>query len=198
MHFKCDFESNANGKNVKAMHIFQIELFPPIFKFNSSGKCQSFVMRFYEMWCMIMIEHIKSEMLQKEPFQLALWFKSYAFLKFKISWPWFDHILPTIHEKFMFLDFLETWEQDIQLSCWTKFHLKLVWWSNFEEQNFPFWAVEITGHLPFLETFDLTSKSSTLVFDMSNETCMDMNEASLTISHLQIHDWMHSWLWLTF
>jgi hypothetical protein len=27
--------------------------------------------------------------------------------------------------------------------------LKLVWWSNFGEKNFPFWAVEITGHLPF-------------------------------------------------
>ena len=63
---------------------------------------------------------------------------------------------------------------------------------------FHFWQFQITGHLLFLETFHLTSNSSLLMFAMSNETCMDMNEASLTISHLQIHDWMHSWLWLTF
>ena len=63
---------------------------------------------------------------------------------------------------------------------------------------FHFWQFQITGHLLFLETFHLTSNSSMLMFEMSNETCMDMNEASLTISHLQIHDWMHSWLVLTF
>jgi hypothetical protein len=27
--------------------------------------------------------------------------------------------------------------------------LKLLWWSNFGEKNFPFWAAEITGRLPF-------------------------------------------------
>ena len=58
----------------------------------------------------------------------------------KNFWEWFDHNLPTTHEKWVFLDFLEMGEQDIQLSCWAKFHLKLVWWSNFEDQDFPFLA----------------------------------------------------------
>jgi hypothetical protein len=48
-----------------------------------------------------------------------------------------------------------------------------------------------------LETFCLTSNSSTLVFGMSNETYMDMNEAFQTISHLPIHKIRHSWPQLT-
>ena len=41
----------------------------------------------------------------------------------------------------MFLDFLKRWEQDLQLSCWTKFDLKLAWWCKIEEKTFPFLAV---------------------------------------------------------
>ena len=49
-----------------------------------------------------------------------------------------------------------------------------------------FWKLEITGHFLFLESFVLTLNSSKLMFEMSNETCMDMNEVFLTLSHLQI------------
>ena len=53
-------------------------------------------------------------------------------------WEWFDHNLPTIHGNWVFLDFLEMGEQDLQLSCWAKIHLKLVSWCKFEDQDFPF------------------------------------------------------------
>ena len=44
-----------------------------------------------------------------------------------------------------------------------------------------FWKLEITGHFPFWETFDLASKSSRYEFDMLNEPLLDMNEVSQTI-----------------
>ena len=135
-----------------------------------------------------MKEHVKWSLLKKESLNLAKWFKSYPTLKFKISWQWFDHNLPTTNEKWMFLDILERWEQDLQLSCWTKFGLKLSWWFKFEEKTFPFLAVENYRSLLFLETFYLTSNFSMMMFDMLYESCMDMNETFPTISHPQILD----------
>ena len=41
----------------------------------------------------------------------------------------------------MILDFLEMGEKYLQLSCWTKFHLKLSWWCKLEEKTFPFLAI---------------------------------------------------------
>jgi hypothetical protein len=32
------------------------------------------------------------------------------------------------------------------------------------------------------------------VFEMSNETCLNMNGVFLITSHLQIHNWLCSWL----
>ena len=104
---------------------------------------------FGKMWWWIMKVHIKCGLLKEKPSNLATPCESYGTLNSGIFWNWSDHILLTTHENFKFLDFLEWWDQDLQLSCWTKFHLKLVWWSNFEEKKFPFWAAEITSHLPF-------------------------------------------------
>ena len=95
---------------------------------------------FGEWWWQIWKEGIKCDLLQKTPPNLAKWFERYGLLKFKNFWDWIDHNLPTIHGNWVFLDFLEMGEQDLQLSCWAKIHLKLVWWSNFEEQDFPFLA----------------------------------------------------------
>ena len=53
--------------------------------------------------------------------------KVMAFWSFKHTWQWFDHISSTIHQMLIILDFLEMGERDIQLSCWTKIHLKLLW-----------------------------------------------------------------------
>ena len=106
----------------------------------------------------------------------------------------FEHIFSTIHHKFMILDFLEMGEKDIQLSCWTNFHLKLLWCWKVElkwvQKLVIFGNFQITGHFPFLETFDLASNSSMWVFEMSNETCLNMNEVFLITSHLQIHSWL--------
>ena len=88
-----------------------------------------------------MIAHVKWILLKETSLHLALWIKRYATLKFNFSWQWSIHNLPTINEKFMFLDFLERWDQDLQLSGWTKFYLKHFWTCNFEEKNFPFLAV---------------------------------------------------------
>ena len=46
-------------------------------------------------------------------------------------------------------------------------------------------------------SFHLTLFSSMLIFEMSNETCLDMNEVSLTLSRLQIHQLTFGWLLLT-
>ena len=62
-------------------------------------------------------------------------------------WKWNDHILQTIHGIWEFLDFLKMGDQDIQLSCWEKIHLKLVSWCKFRIKKYPFLAVEITGPL---------------------------------------------------
>ena len=83
-------------------------------------------------WWHFWKEGIKYDLLEKTPPKLAKRFERYGLLKFKNSWDWIDHIFSTIHEKFMILDFLEMEEQDLQLSCWTKFHLKLSWWCNLE------------------------------------------------------------------
>ena len=53
--------------------------------------------------------------------------KDMAFWSSMHTWQWFDHIFSTIHQMLRILDFLEMGEKDIQLSCWTKFHLKLLW-----------------------------------------------------------------------
>ena len=45
-----------------------------------------------------------------------------------------------------------------------------------------FWKLEITGHFPFWETFDLASKSSMQMFDMMNKPLLDMYEVSQSIS----------------
>ena len=55
--------------------------------------------------------------------------------------PCSDHISLTTHEKLMILDFLEMGEKDLQLSCSTKFNLKLSWWCNLELKTFPFLAI---------------------------------------------------------
>ena len=75
-------------------------------------------------------------------------------------------------------------------------------WSLYDEvklrrKTFYFWQFPITSHLLFWETFDLTLFSPILIFEMSNETCMDMNEPFQTISHLEIHKIRHSWPQLT-
>ena len=113
-------------------------------------------------------------------------------------WISLSHNLTTIHGIFKFLDFLERWEQDLQLSCWTNFHLKLLWTRGFEVQNFPFLETSITSHFLFLAVFVLTWFPSFLSFEMSNNTCSNMNEVYPTHFHLQIHQIMYSWPQLTF
>ena len=124
--------------------------------------------------------------------------ESYATLIIGIFGKWMDHNLPTIHGNFKFLNFLERLDQDLQLSCWTNFHLKLLWTCNFVVKNFPFLETSITSHFLFLAIFVLTLFSSFLSFDISNETCFNMNEGYPTLFHLQIHKIKHSWPQLTF
>ena len=135
------FRSELNWFGMKIPCIFKNHYFSHQKLNGSLQKWPFYVKVFDEMWWWIWIVHIKCGLLKKESPNLAKWFKSYATLKFKNSWQWFDHNLPTTHEKFMFLDFLERWEQDLQLSCWTKFHLKHFWTCNFKEKTFPFLAI---------------------------------------------------------
>jgi hypothetical protein len=115
-----------------------------------------------------------------------------------LFWNSLSHILQTTHWIFKFLDFLERWEQDLHLSCWTIFHLKLPWTSVFEVKNFPFLETSVTSHFLFLAVFVLTWFSSFLSFEMSFNTCSNMNEVCLTHFHLHIHQIMYSWPQLTF
>ena len=72
--------------------------------------------------------------------------------------------------------------------------LMLESWVEVGPKPFHFWKFQIIGQLLFWEILDLTSNSSMWVFEMSNETCLNMNEVSLITSHLQIHSWLCSWL----
>jgi len=130
----------------------------------------------------------------KNPPNLALWFGRYGPLKFTNWWKWFDHILTTTHGILMFLDFLKMGEQDLQLSCWEKIHLKLVSWCNFEDQDFPFLA-----NSNYRSTFYFWKFLVWLqILPWWCLTCyMDMNEPLQTISHLEIHKIRHSWPQLT-
>jgi hypothetical protein len=48
-----------------------------------------------------------------------------------------------------------------------------------------FWKLEITGHFPFWETFALASNSSSLMFDMMNKHCLNMNGMKKLNFHTQ-------------
>ena len=65
-------------------------------------------------------------------------------------------------------------------------------------QNFPFLETSITSHFLFLAVFVLTWFSSFLGFEMSFNTCSNMNEVYPTHFHLHIHQIMYSWPPLTF
>jgi len=119
----------------------KIHHFTPKIQKESLEKWLFAMMVFDEIWWCIMKVHVKCGLLKERSPNLAIPCESYATLNLGIFGKWFDHNLPTTHEKFMFLDFLERWEQDLQLSCWTKFHLKHFWTRNFEEKNFPFLAI---------------------------------------------------------
>jgi hypothetical protein len=142
--------------------------------------------------------HVKWSLHIKRSLNLDTPCGSYAPLIMGHFWNWMDHNLPTIHGNFKFLDFLERWDQDLQLSCWTNFHLKLPWTCNFVVKNFPFLETSITSHFLFLAISCLTWFSPFLSFEMSNNTCSNMNEVYPTLSHLQIHKIKHSWPQLTF
>ena len=142
--------------------------------------------------------HVKWSLHIKRSLNLDTPCGSYAPLIMGHFWNWMDHNLPTIHGIFKFLDFLERWEQDLQLSCWTNFHLKLPWTRGFEVQNFPFLETSVTSHFLSLAVFVLTWFSSFLSFAMSFNTYSNMNEVYPTHFHLQIHQIMYSWPQLTF
>ena len=130
----------CNWSQVQMACNSQNHLFMPKMQINPLEKWTFYVMNFDEMWWCIMKVHVKCGLLKERSLNLAIPCESYATLNLGIFWKWLDHNLPTTHEKWVFLDFLEMGEQYLQLSCWTKIHLKLVWWSNFEEKNFPFLA----------------------------------------------------------
>jgi len=76
------------------------------------------------------------------------------------------------------------WEREIfnfhvgQNFIWSFFDVGS--WVEVGSKTCHFWKVEIIGHFPFLETFDLTSNSSTLIFGMMNKHDLDMNEMKKT------------------
>ena len=65
-------------------------------------------------------------------------------------------------------------------------------------KTFHFWKLQLQVTFYFLAIFVLTWFSPFLSFDMSNNTCSNMNEVYPTHFHLQIHQIMYSWPQLTF
>ena len=123
-------------------------------------------MIFDEMqWCTMKV-HVKYGLLKEKSTKLAFPCESYDTLNLGIFWKWLDHILPTTHGNFMFLDFLEMGEQDLQLSCWTNFHLKLAWWGKLEEKTFPFLAISNYRSLTIFGNF--SSHLKFFIFDVWN------------------------------
>jgi hypothetical protein len=146
---KISFVMYCKRSHVHMACISQNHLFMPKMQMCSLKKWHFAMRVFDEIWLCTMKDHMKCGLLKEKSPKLAIPCESYGTLNLGIFWKWMDHILLTTHGNLKFLDFLEWWDQDLQLSCWTKIHLNLVWWSYFEEKKFPFWAAEITGHLPF-------------------------------------------------
>ena len=187
-----------NGSHVQIPCIAQIHYLTPKIHLNPLEIWLFALTIFDEFWLCTMKVHVKWSLLIKRSTILDIPCESYATLIIGIFGKWMDHNLPTIHGNFKFLDFLERWDQDLQLSCWTNFHLKLPWTCNFVVKNFPFLETSITSQLLFLAVFVLTWFSSFLSFEMSNITCSNMNEVYPTHFHLHIHQIKHSWPQLTF
>ena len=125
-------------------------------------------------------------------------------------WPCESKVMPLWNSTFLDNDQSITCQPHMRNSCsWTfwkgeskiyNFHVGQNFiWSIFghvilRRKPFHFWQFWITSHFLFLESFVLTLFSSMLMFEMSNETCLNMNEVFLITSHLQIHSWLCSWL----
>ena len=125
-------------------------------------------------------------------------------------WPNGMKVIPLWSSKFLDNDLIITSQPQMRNGCswifWKGeskifiFHVgQNSIWSLYDDVNlrrrpFHFGQFEITGPLLFLETFLLTSNSSMLMFEMSNETHLNMNGVFLTTSHLQIQQLTYGWL----
>jgi hypothetical protein len=186
-NFQMSFVRCCKNPHPKIPIISQVGQFCP-WIFNYALEIWLFALTIFDEFQLCTMKvHVKWSLCIKRSLNLDTPCGSYAPLIMGHFWNWMDHNLPTIHGKFKFLDFLERWEQDLQLSCWTNFHLKLPWTRGFEVKNFPFLETSITSHFLFLAILVLTWFSPFLSFAMSNNTCFNMNEVHPTLSHLQIH-----------
>ena len=194
-HLKSDFGANGNDKMFKQCTKFEFHVFPPKIKWN--GKCS-----YDDNACHVMQDlesRDQEKNVQKRVIQFgALVEKLCTFeVQTTLGHVWSISLQPYMRNSWSWTFW--KWESKI-----FNFHVGQNFiWSFLDDvilkrKPFHFWQIQIIGHFLFLESFDLTLFSSMLMFEMSNETCLHMNEASLTISLLQIHGWTDSWLLLTF
>ena len=139
---------------VPMMHQFQICHFPSKISMN---------MHMIMWWIFMQCDEWFGKFMSWEEFgkkEHSIWSyesKVMAFWSSMHTWQWLDHISLTIHQMLMILDFLEMGERDIQLSCWTKIHLKLLWWCKIKlnlnqnlsisdhQNGLPFWLQILLG-----------------------------------------------------
>ena len=124
--------------------------------------------------------------------------KVMAFWSSMHTWQWLDHISSTIHQMLMILDFLEMGERDLKLSCWTKFHLKLIWCWKVELKLVQ--KLSIFGNLKLQVTFHFGKLLHWLQILQSRGltwwiglvwTWMGWRNS---ISQFKTHSWLFSWL----
>ena len=189
------FWSQGKWNNEWTMHSFWIWLFPPKFKWKCTYFCDQ------NAWIMMheLDSTCQERNVPKTTTSIGLMVQKLCTCEVQICLAMIDPYLLNHTWEIHVFGLYWKWENKIyNFHVGQNFIWSMLGHVILRRKPFHFWQFQITGHLLFLETFHLTSNSSLLMFDMSNETCMDMNEVSLTISHLQNHDWMHSWLVLTF
>jgi len=131
---------------------------------NGHGYANDHVITFYAMWWLIWKLHVMRRKMQEEPLNLELWIKSYGHLKFHVHLamigPYLLNHSSDAHNLGLFGNGRE--RSSTFLLNIISFEGSLMLESQVEvgPKTCHFWKIEITGHFPFLETFDLASNPS--------------------------------------
>ena len=131
---------------------------------NKHEYANDHMMKFHAMPWWIWKVHVMRRIMQKGALNLELWVKSYGLLKFHAHLTMIGSYLlnhsSDAHDLGLFGNGRERSSTFMLDKISFEASLMLESWVEVGPKTFHFWKLEITGHFPFWETFDLASKSS--------------------------------------